>query len=88
MKEVENEKGFLVLEVTRSELVGALAEYGCIGVCDTCMSSPEAGYYVAVLNQWLCKGCFDSWYQRAVRYKGDIPYEKRHFETFKRLLIK
>lgn len=82
MKEVKNEKGFLVLEVTRSELVGALAEYGCIGICDSCCCSPEVGYYVAVLNKWLCKECFDSWYKNAVRYQEDMPIEKRHYELY------
>lgn len=88
MKEVKNEKGFLVLEVTRSELVGALSEYGCIGICDMCCVSPEVGFYVAVLNQWLCKECYNEWMQRATRYQEDIPYEERNYETYKRLFSK
>lgn len=88
MKEVKNEKGFLVMEITRAELVSKLAQYGCIGVCDSCMESPEVGYYVAVLNQWFCKKCYEEWLQRAERYQEDIPYEERNYETYKRLFSK
>lgn len=88
MKDVKNEKGFLVMEITRTELVEKLAEYGSVGVCDSCMSSPEVGCYIAVLNQWFCKECYDEWMQRAIRYKEDIPYEEMNFETYKRLFSK
>ena len=88
MKEVENEKGFLVLEITRTEMVSKLAQYGCIGVCDSCMTSPEVGYYIAVLNQWFCNECYNEWMQRAVRYTEDIPYEERNYETYKRIFNK
>ena len=88
MKDVKNEKGFLVMEITRTELVEKLAEYGSVGVCDSCMTCPEVGYYIAVLNQWFCKECYDEWMQRAVRYRADIPYEERNFETYKRLFSK
>ena len=88
MKKVENEKGFLVLEITREEMLSKLAIYGSVGVCDSCMKSPDVGYYIAVLNQWFCKECFDSWMQRAVRYKDDIPYEEKNFEVYKRLFSK
>lgn len=88
MKDVKNEKGFLVIEITRAEMVNKLAQYGCIGVCDSCMTAPEVGYYIAVLNQWFCKECFDSWYERAVRYKEDIPYEEKNYEVYKRLFSK
>lgn len=88
MNEVKNDKGFLVMEIARTELVEKLAKYGSVGVCDSCMTAPEVGYYIAVLNQWFCKECFDSWYKRAVRYKEDIPYEERNYETYKRLFSK
>ena len=35
-KKVENKKGFLVLEITREELLDTLAEYGSVGICDSC----------------------------------------------------
>lgn len=88
MKEVKNEKGFLVIEITRAEMVNKLAQYWCIGVCDSCMSSTEVGYYIAVLNRWFCKDCYNEWMQRAVRYTEDIPYEERNYETYKRIFNK
>lgn len=88
MKEVKNDKGFLVMEITRAELVSKFAKYVFIGVCDSCMDSPEVGYYVAVLNRWLCKKCYDEWMQRATRYQEDIPYEERNYEIYKRLFSK
>ena len=76
------------MEITRAELVSKFAQYCCIGVCDSCMESPEVGYYVAVLNQWFCKKCYEEWLQRAERYQEDIPYEERNYETYKRLFSK
>lgn len=58
----ENKKGFKIIEISRAELVGKLAEYGCIGICDNCNSTSITGYYIAVLNQWFCQKCFDECY--------------------------
>ena len=87
MRKFENDKGFLILEVSREELVSALASYGCLGICDFCAESPETGYYVAVLNQWLCKDCFDDWYRFAERYHEDIPIEEKNYECYRLLLL-
>ena len=86
MKEFLNDKGFLVLEVSRERMLDRLSIYGCQGICDGCLSSPEIGYYVAVLNMWLCKECFDEWYARSERYAEDIRIEERNFERYKSLL--
>lgn len=81
-KKVENKKGFLVLEITRGELLDVLAEYGSVGICDSCGLPIEKGYYIAVLNQWFCENCFKEWYKTAVRYKEDELYEKEKFELY------
>lgn len=86
MREFLNNKGFLVLEVSRERMMERLEKYGCQGICDTCLCIPEVVYYVAVLNMWLCKECFDEWYSDAERYKEDIPIEERNFERYKSLL--
>ena len=49
MKEIVTEKGFLVMEVSREELISALGEL-TMGICDFCANSPEVGYYVAVVE--------------------------------------
>ena len=82
MKDIQNDKGFLVMEVSREELMNALGEY-TEGVCDYCLSSPENGYYVAVLNQWFCKECYDKWYKSATNYPEDRGCEIRNYVKYK-----
>lgn len=74
-KQVENEKGFLVIEMTGKEthLLGGR------GICDWCGSPSDDGFYVAVLNNWYCPRCYDDWCERSVRYTEDIRAEKRNF---------
>lgn len=84
-KIVENPKGFKVIEAPRIEVVERLAEYGAVGICDYCGDSDTNGYYIAVLNRWYCPKCYREWLQRAVRHTEDIPFEKRHFELYKRV---
>lgn len=83
----ENKKGFLVMEVERNELMDALKDYGCAGVCDMCMGKPEKGYYIAVLNMWVCEKCFKEWYLRAKKYEEDEAVERKNFEFYKNLLM-
>lgn len=86
MKDFKNEKGFLILEVSRERMIERLDKYGCQGICDTCLCIPEIGYYVAVLNMWLCKDCFNEWYSDAERFKEDIYIEEKNYENYKRIL--
>lgn len=81
----ENKKGFKIIEISRAELVGRLAEYGCIGICDNCNSTSITGYYIAVLNQWFCQKCFYEWYNKAVNYPEDRNIEEKNFEFYKKL---
>ena len=54
-KVYENKKGFKVIQATRGEMICALSEYGCVGICDSCGSSNcQDGFYIAVLNCWYC----------------------------------
>lgn len=81
-----NDKGFLILEVSREELMLALWCYGCAGVCDRCLEKPDKGYYIAALNQWFCQDCFEDWYAKARKYQEDIPIEERNYKYFKEIL--
>ena len=85
MREFQNYKGFLILEISRQEMIDKLAEYGCLGICDFCGKSTGNGLYVAVLNKWLCPDCFYEWYVRAKRYIEDIPIEERNYKYYKSL---
>ena len=82
----ENKKGFKVIEATRGEMMCALSEYVCVGICDSCGESKESGYYIAVLNCWYCKECFYRWYYRAKYYPGDAEIENRNFELYRQIL--
>lgn len=82
MKEITTDKGFLVMEVSQQELLSALGEM-TLGRCDCCFDAPEIGYYIAVLNQWFCKECYDKWLQTAEYYPEDRRVELRNYEYYK-----
>ena len=82
----ENKKGFKVIEATRGEMMCALSEYGCVGICDSCGKSKPDGYYIAVLNCWYCKDCFNKWYMLAKYYPEDAEIENRNFELYRQIL--
>lgn len=85
-KVIKNEKGFKVIEISGDLLVDKLAKFGSVGVCDGCMSWHKGiGYYVAVLNQWLCKKCYDEWISRATWYKEDERIELKNFNFYCKL---
>ncbi len=83
-RDVENEQGFMILRVFRNELEEATNQKRC--VCDDCLSSPEYGYYVAVLNRWLCPKCYSHWVATATRYREDIPVEEKNYKFYRNLL--
>lgn len=77
-KKIENEKGFKVLEVPRSELRDAT---GGPGVCDHCLATPKVGYYIAVLNHWVCPSCYERWSKDATFYREDVGVENKHYDS-------
>ncbi len=86
-KVYENEKGFKVIEVTAREML----KIGCGDICDNCGEQQlDGGYYIAVLNQWFCPTCFETWYDYAINYasrgNADARVEKHNFEFYKNLL--
>lgn len=42
----------------------------------------EKGCYIAVLNRWYCRECFDGWAERATWYPQDADVERRNFEFY------
>ena len=81
-KIIENKKCFKVIECSLAECI----EFGGLGICDHCNSKSDIGYYVAVINSWICKECYDKFMLRAVRYNEDIAIENKYFEIYKKLL--
>lgn len=83
----KNKKGVKVIEATRGEMVCALSECGCVGICDSCVLSKSGiGYYIAVLKCWYCKDCFNEWYSNAKYYPEDAEIENRNFELYRQIL--
>jgi hypothetical protein len=75
---------FLIIECSARELYVACDSPG---VCDFCGTPSPIGYYIAVLNQWFCPKCFETWKQTDPQLtKEDAKYEKRHFDHYAPLL--
>lgn len=75
---VNNEKEFLVLEVSKAEIINC----GGFGICDSCNSQSDKGYYIAVLNSWLCPDCYNKWMLKAKRYEEDSEHEARNYKFY------
>ena len=83
MKIIDNEKGFKVIAIDRITMANKL---NSPGICDSCMATPHIGYWVAVLNCWLCPECYKDWYDNATNYVEDQAIENKHFERMKQIL--
>lgn len=82
-KIIDNPKKFRIIEMSLVEVNQA---FGGLGVCDLCCTSPQTGYYIAVLNSWYCPECYNRWVKNAKRYAEDINTEERNFERVKERL--
>ncbi|WP_234110175.1 hypothetical protein [Chryseobacterium sp. R2A-55] len=80
---VESDKVFKVIKMTRSELVESLGGYG---ICDHCNDSLLEGYYVAVLNHWICEADYFKWHESAVNHPEDKELEEWNFNNTKQTL--
>lgn len=86
-KQFQNEKGFMIIEMSPKEAksIGFGLPEGC--VCMHCNKIIEDKiYYIAALNDVMDKKCLDDWYEDAIRYKEDISYELRYFDRIMQLL--
>lgn len=81
-KIVEDAGGFKVLEISRKELIEKLGHLGALGLCDYCMKPSDTGYYIAVLDQWLCPKCYHEFIERNVPIPEDCRYETLMFNTY------
>lgn len=83
---VQNEKGFLIIQMN---LVEAFLVFdGGAGICDECGNAAAEGFYVAVLDWYMCPECFNKWIKRAVHYTEDYRFEKEMFSKTKKRLSK
>lgn len=83
-KDYKNTKGFLILEISRKNILKANPYNE--GICDSCNDKPITGYYIACLARWYCKTCLNEWYTRAINYPEDKAFEKLKYLQMKRSL--
>ncbi len=81
-KQIEFGK-FLIIECTARELYVAC---GGPGICDNCATPSGNGYYIAVLNRWLCPKCYEEWKSTAHYYPEDADIERKNFDFYASLL--
>ena len=78
-KTIKNEKGFKIIKIGFFEMVGITHNPDV--VCDSCLNPKvNQGYYIAVLNQWFCKKCYEKWYKTAKYYEQDLLVEEKNFK--------
>jgi len=83
-KQIIHSSGFLILEMSDQEIM----QIGP-GFCDSCIEKPTTGFYIAVLNSYYCKTCFQEWQTRAIRYEEDLSFElKMYNRMVKRFELK
>ena len=75
---------FLIIECTAKELRDITGQP--IVMCDFCadvaLSHNYKGYYISVLNQWICKKCYADWKKRARWYSQDSEIENKNFRYY------
>lgn len=71
-------KGYKAYEMQAIDTIEIFNGYG---MCDYCNKATVHGYYMPVLNWYLCEKCFKTIEKRSVYHPEDIPFEKR-YETF------
>lgn len=78
---LQNDKRFLVIKMSWREYVAATDTWGWCDLCGFNEFGDEEGYYIAVINQWYCKKCYDAWYSTATHYKVDTEKERASYNV-------
>ena len=60
--------------------VEAVAIFNGLGICDECCKHEYIGFYVPVLNRYMCEECFYDWANRCKFYEEDLWFEKQNIE--------
>lgn len=81
-KVIVNPKGFKIIKTTMFECL----TWDGAAICDHCNQSAHEGYFVSVLNHWVCPECYKEWYNTAKVYQEDKHYEQVVFDRYCRLL--
>lgn len=82
-KVIKADKPFLLIECTAKELMDAVGSYAAM--CDWCANAflgTDEGVYIAVLNRWFCKECYEEWIERSDYIPEDADIERKNFEFY------
>ncbi len=81
-KKIERGK-FLLIECTAGELMAVVcSDFVVCDHCDKQCLPSEEGVYIAALNQWFCKECFEEWVRESLWYPEDAEIEQRNFDFY------
>ena len=75
MREIEKfkiDKGYIVYKMSNIDAIGI---FNGFGICDDCSSSTRVGYYVPVLNHYMCEDCFNEWQKVCIYYEEDLWFQ-------------
>lgn len=75
---ISNDKNFKIIKLSFNDRIE-------LGWGDICMHCNEVFtnnmYYVAVLNDIMCKKCYEEWYKTAINYPEDRNIEDNLFRN-------
>lgn len=78
IKQFKSPQGYIVLKMSLSECISIFN--GGAGICDNCGRAAMDGYYVPVLNHYLCPKCYRDFTQRTPYYQEDAYFESYSLE--------
>lgn len=70
-------KGYVVYKMTALDCIFL---FNGVGLCDSCNTLSPIGYYVPILNYYMCEKCFKEWAERCTYYLEDLWFEKLHID--------
>lgn len=73
VKQFKSPQGYDVLKMSLFECTSIFK--GGAGICDNCGCAAMEGYYVPVLNHYLCPKCYQDFTQRTPYYQDDAYFE-------------
>lgn len=84
---VKNRKGFKIIKLSLTEVLELWGKYGGTGICDFCNKKVKThGYYIAVLNDFVCEDCYKEFIDEAIHYEQDKAFEEKCYNDVKHKL--
>lgn len=78
---ITNDKGFKIISMSTEEVqaLGWGLDEGTVCMnCDNIIDKDKESIYIACLNDFMCRKCYEKWLSRAKRFFDDVPFEDRN----------